>query len=43
VAEPLSVHVDTYQTGTKPDEEILKIVKEAFNFRCGSEANLGMH
>ncbi|KAF5837245.1 S-adenosylmethionine synthase [Dunaliella salina] len=35
VAEPLSVHVDTYQTGTKPDEEILKMVKDAFKFRPG--------
>jgi S-adenosylmethionine synthetase len=33
VAEPLSVHVDTYQTGTTPDEEILQMVKNAFKFR----------
>ena len=35
VAEPLSVYVDTYGTGTIPDEEILKLVKAKFDFRAG--------
>jgi len=35
VPEPLSVFVDTYGTGTIPDKEILKIVKENFDFRPG--------
>jgi len=35
VAKPLSVHVDTYGTGTKSDEEILKIVLENFDLRPG--------
>ncbi|XP_057442250.1 S-adenosylmethionine synthase-like [Lotus japonicus] len=33
--EPLSVFVDTYGTGKIPDKEILKIVKEDFDFRPG--------
>ncbi|XP_004297092.1 PREDICTED: S-adenosylmethionine synthase 3-like isoform 6 [Fragaria vesca subsp. vesca] len=35
VAEPLSVFVDSYGTGKIPDKEILKIVKETFDFRPG--------
>lgn len=35
VAEPLSIHIDTYGTGTKPDREIMKIVRENFNLRPG--------
>jgi len=35
VPEPLSVFVDTYGTGKIPDKEILKIVKESFDFRPG--------
>jgi S-adenosylmethionine synthetase len=35
VPEPLSVFVDTYGTGTIPDKDILKIVKENFDFRPG--------
>ena len=37
VAQPLSVHVDTYATGTKPDKEILASVLKAFDFRPGEE------
>jgi len=35
VAEPLSVYVDTYGTGAKPDTEILAIVKKNFDLRPG--------
>lgn len=35
VPEPLSIHVDTYGTGTKSDEEILESVKKSFDFRPG--------
>jgi len=35
VAQPLSVHVDTYQTGKIPDKEILAKVLKAFDFRPG--------
>nr|GLL37444.1 S-adenosylmethionine synthase 3 [Ipomoea trifida]GMD40659.1 S-adenosylmethionine synthase 1 [Ipomoea batatas]GMD42297.1 S-adenosylmethionine synthase 1 [Ipomoea batatas]GMD43833.1 S-adenosylmethionine synthase 1 [Ipomoea batatas]GMD48388.1 S-adenosylmethionine synthase 1 [Ipomoea batatas] len=35
VPEPLSVFVDTYGTGKIPDKEILKMVKENFDFRPG--------
>ena len=35
VAEPLSVFVDTYGTGTKSDAEILAVVKRVFDFRPG--------
>ena len=35
VAQPLSVHVDTYGTGTKPDKQILASVLKAFDFRPG--------
>eukprot|EP00475_Leptophrys_vorax_P023036 TRINITY_DN313_c0_g1_i1.p1 TRINITY_DN313_c0_g1~~TRINITY_DN313_c0_g1_i1.p1 ORF type:complete len:390 (-),score=109.87 TRINITY_DN313_c0_g1_i1:91-1260(-) len=35
VAHPLSIHVDTYGTGVKSDEEILEIVKANFDLRPG--------
>jgi S-adenosylmethionine synthetase len=35
IAEPLSVFVDTYGTGTKSDAEITAIVKENFDLRPG--------
>merc|ERR1712127_996627 len=35
VAEPLSVFVDTYGTGTKSNAELLKIVKNNFNLTPG--------
>jgi S-adenosylmethionine synthetase len=35
VPEPLSVFVDTYGTGSIPDEEILAKVKAAIDFRPG--------
>jgi len=35
VAEPLSVFVDTYGSGTKSDEEILNIIKKNFDLRPG--------
>jgi len=35
VAEPLSVHVDSYGSGTKPDAELLKIVLDNFDLRPG--------
>ncbi|KAI7725036.1 hypothetical protein M8C21_029807 [Ambrosia artemisiifolia] len=38
VAEPLSVFVDTYKTGTIPDSDILALIKENFDFRPGMMA-----
>jgi S-adenosylmethionine synthetase len=35
VAKPLSVHVDTYGTGNRPDGEILEIVLRNFDLRPG--------
>jgi len=35
VAEPLSVYVDTYGTGSRPDSELLQIVKNNFDLRPG--------
>lgn len=35
VAKPLSVHVDTYGTGKRPDTEILDIVLKNFDLRPG--------
>lgn len=35
IAEPLSIFVDTYGTGTKPDTEITEIVKKNFDLRPG--------
>ena len=36
VAQPLSVHVDTYGTGTIPDAEILEAILKNFDFRPGA-------
>jgi len=35
VAEPLSVYINTYGTGVKPDAEILEIVRKNFDLRPG--------
>jgi len=35
LAEPLSIHIDTYGTNTKPEAEILEIIKKNFDFRPG--------
>ena len=35
VAEPLSLHVDTYGTAIKSDEEIIEIIKNNFDLRPG--------
>ena len=35
VAQPVSIHVDTYGTGVKPDTEILAIVNKNFDLRPG--------
>jgi len=35
VAEPLSIHVETYGTGKRPDAEILDIIKKNFDLRPG--------
>jgi S-adenosylmethionine synthetase len=35
VAAPLSLYVDTYGTGAKPDGEILDIIKSNFDLRAG--------
>jgi S-adenosylmethionine synthetase len=35
VAKPLSVFVDTYGTGARPDSEILKIINDNFDLRPG--------
>ncbi|PNH00367.1 S-adenosylmethionine synthase [Tetrabaena socialis] len=35
VAEPLSVFVDSYGTGTISDADILKLIRKAFDFRPG--------
>lgn len=40
VAQPLSVHVDTYGTGKKPDKAILAAVLKAFDFRPGQSPSL---
>jgi S-adenosylmethionine synthetase len=36
MAEPLSVLVDTFETGLLPDEKIASLVREAFDFRPGA-------
>jgi S-adenosylmethionine synthetase len=36
VAQPLSVHVDTYGTGSIPDKDILELVLKNFDFRPGT-------
>ncbi|SCW03045.1 LAFE_0G01728g1_1 [Lachancea fermentati] len=35
IAEPLSIHVDTYGSATKSDEEIIEIIKKNFDLRPG--------
>ncbi|CAH01126.1 methionine adenosyltransferase [Kluyveromyces lactis] len=35
IAEPLSLHVDTYGTATIPDEEVIEIIKKNFDLRPG--------
>ncbi|SPO24237.1 probable SAM2 - S-adenosylmethionine synthetase 2 [Ustilago trichophora] len=35
VADPLSVFVDTYGTGKKSDEDLVKIIRDNFNLRPG--------
>jgi S-adenosylmethionine synthetase len=35
VAKPLSIFVDSYGTGSKPDSELLRIVEENFDLRPG--------
>lgn len=35
IAEPLSLHVDTYGSATKPDDEIIQIIKNNFDLRPG--------
>jgi len=35
IAEPLSIHVETYGTGSRPDEEILELIKKNFDLRPG--------
>jgi S-adenosylmethionine synthetase len=35
VPEPLSIYIDTYGTGTRPDTEILDIIKKNFDLRPG--------
>ncbi|KAJ1023299.1 hypothetical protein NDA18_004826 [Ustilago nuda] len=35
VADPLSVFVDSYGTGNKSDEELVKIIRDNFNLRPG--------
>lgn len=35
VAEPLSIYVDTYGTGKKPDAELVEIIKKNWDLRPG--------
>ena len=35
IAQPLSININTYNTGAKSDEEILSLVKRNFDFRPG--------
>ncbi|SCU96579.1 LADA_0H01662g1_1 [Lachancea dasiensis] len=35
IAEPLSIHVDTYGTSSKSDEEVIEIIKKNFDLRPG--------
>ncbi|AJU59695.1 Sam2p [Saccharomyces cerevisiae YJM1248] len=35
IAEPLSLHVETYGTATKSDDEIIEIIKKNFDLRPG--------
>lgn len=36
IAEPLSVYVDTYGTGSRDNEELLKVIKSNFDLRPGA-------
>lgn len=35
VAEPLSIYVDTYGTGKKSDEDIVRIIQKNWDLRPG--------
>ena len=35
VAEPLSIYVDTYGTGNKPNEELVAIIRKNWDLRPG--------
>jgi len=35
IAEPLSIHVDTYGTGKKTNAELVEIIKNNFDLRPG--------
>ena len=35
VAEPLSIYVDTYETGTKSNEELVEVIKQNWDLRPG--------
>lgn len=35
LSQPLSVYVDTYKTGSQPDEDIQEAVMRTFDFRPG--------
>ena len=35
VAEPLSIHVDTYGTGKKTDEELVEVIRKNWDLRPG--------
>lgn len=39
VAEPLSIYVDTYGTGKKPDAELVEIIKKNWDLRPGIIVN----
>jgi S-adenosylmethionine synthetase len=36
VAEPTSIHIETYGTGKRPDSELLQIIKNNFDLRPGA-------
>jgi len=36
VAKPLAINVDTFETGRKPDKEILEAIKKVFDLRPGA-------
>ena len=35
IAEPVSIHIDTYGTGARSDSELLTIIKDNFDLRPG--------
>lgn len=35
IAEPLSIYIDTYGTGTKTNDELLEIIMKNFDLRPG--------